>query len=66
METNVKKLIIAFVLCATPAFATELPVPKPPETKEACMARIMAACDATRYTKYGKMGCVRIRQHRCR
>ena len=62
-----KTIIITLLFCATPAFATELPVlKKPPETKEACMARIMAACDATRYTKYGKMGCVRIRQHRCR
>lgn len=65
-----KKLIIAFVLCASPAFATELPVPKlkpqEPSAKEACMARIRAQCAGTHRTKLFTKACVFRNRYQCR
>ena len=63
-----KKLIIALVFCATPALATELPVPKPlPQIPgETCMQRVERACVATHRTRLFTRACVFRNKYRCR
>jgi len=65
-------IISAFVLLGGVAMATELAVPKksaPPraaESKEACLAKVAAECEAKNWTKLGKRACLRFKSRRCR
>ena len=75
-------ITLAFVLAASLAHASgDIPVPKgkaamaksppvvvvqPGETRESCLARVTAKCEAATWTKLGKRACIRWRTRACR
>ena len=73
------KTIIAFALVcvSSMAFATELKVPPlrsrapavqptPPDPRNACLAGVLAECEAKNWTKIGKRACIRWKSRSCR